>query len=279
MSIVAMNWAWGQQVAPTAKLVLMALADAADDHGICWPSVTTVATKCCVSDRTVRRVMQRLIAHDLLIAEPRYRPDGSCSSNRYRLLLGGGDNLSPGPDAGDTTPCPVRQGPPDTAVRPRTTKVTEKESPLPPTTETGPVVFASAENSGGDLTELDFPKGLSPSERVEARKRLANLPMELALQIVDELAGRMEAGVIQVSPLAYLRGLIQRAHAGEFTPEAALRVAEQRKRRHQAEAALRQVEAVRTESPPPDTVDADNPLIRRLTILRDNARSRNRRNE
>jgi len=38
-----MNWAWRQGLPPTPKLVLMALADAADDHGVCWPSVTTLA--------------------------------------------------------------------------------------------------------------------------------------------------------------------------------------------------------------------------------------------
>jgi hypothetical protein len=37
-----MNWAWRQQLTPTAKLVLMSLANAADDHGVYWPSVPTV---------------------------------------------------------------------------------------------------------------------------------------------------------------------------------------------------------------------------------------------
>ncbi len=59
MRIATMNWAWTQQLAPTAKLVLMSLADAADDQGICWPSVPTVASKCCVSTRTVRRIIQK----------------------------------------------------------------------------------------------------------------------------------------------------------------------------------------------------------------------------
>jgi hypothetical protein len=57
MSIAAMNWAWRQQLAPAAKLVPMSLADAANDYGICWPSVPTVARKCGVSSRTVRRIM------------------------------------------------------------------------------------------------------------------------------------------------------------------------------------------------------------------------------
>ena len=40
-----MNWAWQQLLKPVPKLVLMALADAADDEGVCWPSVATLASK------------------------------------------------------------------------------------------------------------------------------------------------------------------------------------------------------------------------------------------
>ena len=61
MSIAAMNWAWQQRLTPSLKLILMALSDAADDEGICWPGVATVAVKCNVSSRTVRRGIQSLI--------------------------------------------------------------------------------------------------------------------------------------------------------------------------------------------------------------------------
>ena len=111
-----MNWAWQQQLSPTPKLILMALADAANEHGICWPSVSTVATKCCVSVRTARRVMQKLVDCRLMFSEQGYRKDGSCTSNRYRLRLGGGDNLSPDPDTNDTPPGQRREGPPATNV-------------------------------------------------------------------------------------------------------------------------------------------------------------------
>ena len=50
-----MNWAWRQNLPSTAKLVLLALADAADDEGNCWPSVATIAGKAGVTTRTVRR--------------------------------------------------------------------------------------------------------------------------------------------------------------------------------------------------------------------------------
>jgi hypothetical protein len=33
----------------------MSLADAADDEGVCWPSIPTLARKCCISTRTVQR--------------------------------------------------------------------------------------------------------------------------------------------------------------------------------------------------------------------------------
>ncbi len=132
---------------------------------------------------------------------------------------------------------------------------------------------------GGVFFELYEPQGLLPSERAMARKALAVFPAELAQQLLDELAGRMAAGAIQVSPLAYLHGLIKRAHADAFMPEVALRVADTRERRRQSAAALRRAEAIGNESLPADAVCADNPLLRRLTTIRDNARHRNRSDE
>ena len=38
-----MNWAWGLPLKPSVKFVLLALADASDDAGYCWPSIPTLA--------------------------------------------------------------------------------------------------------------------------------------------------------------------------------------------------------------------------------------------
>ena len=64
-----MNWAWRQVLTPTLKLLLMALADAADDQGVCRPSVATLGEKCTVSTRTEQRSLRVLIDRRLLIAE------------------------------------------------------------------------------------------------------------------------------------------------------------------------------------------------------------------
>ena len=262
-----MNWAWYQNLKPVPKLVLMALADAADDQGICWPSVATVATKVGVSTRTVRRVMQGLVRCQLLTAEQRHRSDGSCSSNRYRLLMGGGDRLSPAPDGGDTTPGHPRQGPPDTGVIPGTTRGTQKESPQPLQTETRSGKAMPENGGGGASVDLVYPNALSSAAQDQARQKLAGLPAELAQQLLDELAAGIRARVIRTTPLAYLRGLIARARAGTFTPEGALQVSALRRRRARVEAAMQRSEP-RCHDQPPAAVDPENPLVRKLLDTR-----------
>ena len=249
-----MNWAWHQDLKPVPKLVLMALADAADDQGICWPSVATIATKVGVSTRTVRRVMQALTSCELLTAEQRYRSDGSCSSNRYRLSLEGGDNLSPAPDGGDTTPGHARQGPPDTRVIPGTTIGTIREPPQPRALETD-----SADCGGGDNAGLVYPEALLPAERSRAEVMIAMLAAPFNQQVLDEWTGIITAGDIRSSSLGCLRALIKRAQAGTFSPERALHVAQARKARQRMEAAQAHVEL-----PTPGPINEDSPLVRRM---------------
>jgi hypothetical protein len=65
----------------------MALADIADDQGVCWPSHKTLARKCTLSDRTLRRVLTLLQSQQLLEVASRVRKDGSHASNSYRLAV------------------------------------------------------------------------------------------------------------------------------------------------------------------------------------------------
>lgn len=56
-----MSAVWDTDLPPSEKLVLLALADAANDEGHCWPSATTIARKSGQGERTVRRAIQSLI--------------------------------------------------------------------------------------------------------------------------------------------------------------------------------------------------------------------------
>jgi Helix-turn-helix domain len=55
MSIKIMSLIWDNAYQSTDKLVFLALADCANDEGIAWPSIATIARKTGVSERTVQR--------------------------------------------------------------------------------------------------------------------------------------------------------------------------------------------------------------------------------
>ncbi len=77
--------------------------------------------------------------------------------------------------------------------------------------------------------ELSFPESLSPEERAAARLLVACCA-DHAQALLDELSARMQSHGVR-SPIAYLRGLVARAVAGTFVPEAGLRIAVARRRR------------------------------------------------
>ena len=73
---------------PLRKLVLIKLADNANDMGECWPSHQHVADQCEISKTSVRNHIKELEKMGLLIVEHRDGPKGN-SSNLYHLTLQG----------------------------------------------------------------------------------------------------------------------------------------------------------------------------------------------
>lgn len=98
MSVKATNWAYSHSIKPNHKFVLVAMADNADDAGVCWPGYRYVADKTCMSERTVMRIVADLCRFGLIEKETRRGADGRQKSNIYRLKLeqSPGDNLSCG---------------------------------------------------------------------------------------------------------------------------------------------------------------------------------------
>ena len=72
---------------PLRKLVLIKLADNANDMGECWPSYQHIADQCEIDRSTVRKHIKHLEAQSLLRIENREGPKGN-TSNLYQLTLG-----------------------------------------------------------------------------------------------------------------------------------------------------------------------------------------------
>jgi Helix-turn-helix domain len=53
MSVLLMAQVWKSPLPAGQKIVLLALADNCNDQGICYPSISTIAEKCSISERSV----------------------------------------------------------------------------------------------------------------------------------------------------------------------------------------------------------------------------------
>ena len=83
-----MTWAWGlTDLDQSQTLVLLALADAANDEGVCWPSQAEIGRKARLKDRAVRNQIRSLEAAGLLSVSRRATPQGR-KTNVYRLNIG-----------------------------------------------------------------------------------------------------------------------------------------------------------------------------------------------
>lgn len=60
MSVRVMSLVWSLDLPDSQKIVLLALADCANDEGHCWPSMATLAKKCSKGERTVQGVIKQL---------------------------------------------------------------------------------------------------------------------------------------------------------------------------------------------------------------------------
>ncbi len=86
MSHQATNWAAELRgIPPMAKLVLLRLADRADESGICYPSQRRLAAECGITERTVRNAIADLICRGLVIIHTPSTPRGD--TTRYRLTF------------------------------------------------------------------------------------------------------------------------------------------------------------------------------------------------
>ena len=182
------------------KLVLIALADMADDDGICWPAMKKVAKKSLCSKRTAQRAIGRFEDMQILSKTERPKEQKRNDSNLYQLDFMAlihmtnsvlkGDTVSPTGRQGDThrgdTVSPTgRQG--DTQVGDTVTPETINKEPTnrtyqEPITGTG-AASAAASETAGELFE-QF-RAAYPASRRKTEVKQAKAQFTAALKKVD----------------------------------------------------------------------------------------------
>lgn len=72
MSTIIMSACWPLQgMSPAQKAVLISLSDNANDDGVCWPSITKIASRTCLSVRAVQGAVRWLCEVNLLAMNSR----------------------------------------------------------------------------------------------------------------------------------------------------------------------------------------------------------------
>src|SRR5690348_8154488 len=86
MSIRQMTAVWDRALTddPSTLLVMLALADWANDEGICWPAVESIAEKCRISERQAQRIIKSLEEVGALTV---IRKSGRKHTNVYQLKV------------------------------------------------------------------------------------------------------------------------------------------------------------------------------------------------
>ncbi len=140
MSTIIMSQCWMLKMTPAQKAVLISLADNANDHGHCWPSIPTICERTCLSRRAVINAISELEKSGALYAD---RTNGR--HTKYVVTPGGytgeitasrkenGRGLEAWKRRQKAAPEPAHD------VHPCTTCTGAPDAPDPCTTCTGPV--------------------------------------------------------------------------------------------------------------------------------------------
>lgn len=111
MSVRCMTRVWDLDLPDSDKLVLLALADCANDEGHCWPSVASLVRKCSKSERTIQASIKRLVDEGLLLR--REVPGKGCN---YTVLPKTGAKTAPRSDCAPAKPAPAQRTTPTPAA-------------------------------------------------------------------------------------------------------------------------------------------------------------------
>lgn len=114
MSTIIMTQCWPLQgMSAAQKAVLISLADNANDEGVCWPAISTIVKRTCLSERAVRNAIRWLEDSKVLTSHQRHG-----RSTWYTVTPASyapGTSCPPAPDAApprhDVPPTPAPDAP------------------------------------------------------------------------------------------------------------------------------------------------------------------------
>lgn len=86
MSLDATIWAWKQDIRPLEKLVLLSLADRADEFNVCFPSLTRLCSDTGLARSSVVKFIEALEESGRLLKIAVRRHDNGYSHNLYQLV-------------------------------------------------------------------------------------------------------------------------------------------------------------------------------------------------
>lgn len=196
MSMMLMAQAFGANVGHAGKkLVLLKLADNANDKGECWPSYQHVADQCEISRRSAMRYIEQLVDDGWIEKSARKGPKGN-STNMYLVTLGGdrqsprgsdtrspgGDSVTPDGDTGSLGSDTQSPGGSDTqspGISHSFESVSESVSE--------PLGSASADDSPDGADDLEFPtrcgKGYRPAQSLVEEIKAAYPTLDVSQEL------------------------------------------------------------------------------------------------
>jgi DNA-binding transcriptional ArsR family regulator len=255
MSISLMTDVWKLTLQAPRKMVLLALADNANDEGTdCWPSVGKLVEKCSMSERAVQGHLAALEKDGFIKRHERLGRSNKFTIHveRIRLELLKKVKASAATTAESALPAKVPDLPPQNlhtspsnphgintpadsappqSLHPTpadSAPITTRESSLKTTTTSSDAI----ESGGGESTseKLHYPV-CSQEESIAIDELLTTCPAEYRQKALDEIEGARQAGIIKTNLVPFARGIVTAIQRGTFTVGHGTKVASNRQRK------------------------------------------------
>ena len=217
-----MSQVWEMEMDTSKKLVLLAICDWSNDSGFCFPSMTSIARRTCISIRQCQRIMSDLMSKNIIAVIENQK--GGAKSKRYQINI---DALRRG------DPCCTgdKMSPVTSASRPPVTPASVTgDADVTRTITNHQIKPPLLHDKFGEL-DWTFLSTLLNEERVVVVNFLCNVDKRLQQDLLDELAGALRSNSIKGQWPAWLRAVVRRAQNDAFVPNHALQIRRDRQHR------------------------------------------------